>query len=132
MTKNSKKEDKRKYHRFSIKLQARYLPEDDHQKWKDCTVSNISRKGMGIEVYLREKISIRSTLQFKIIAPKREKLIKASGFLMWIKDLKGNPKFNYVGGIELTKIDPEDKWILLDQAYGDWYRKEKGKHGKKQ
>jgi hypothetical protein len=123
-------EDKRKYHRFSIKLQARYLQEDDHQEWKDCTVSNISRKGMGIEVYLREKISIRTILQLKIIAPKREKLIKARGFLMWIKDLKGNPKFNYVGGIELTKIDPADKFLLLDHAFGDWYRKEKEKHGK--
>jgi hypothetical protein len=86
-------EDKRKYHRFSIKLQARYLQEDDHQEWKDCTVSNISRKGMGIEVYLREKISIRTILQLKIIAPKREKLIKARGFLKWIKDLKGKKLF---------------------------------------
>ena len=131
MTKNSKVEDKRKYHRFPLKLQARYLQEDDHQEWKDCTVTNISRKGMGIEVYLREKISIRSILHLEIIAPKREKLIKASGVLMWIKDLKRNPKYNFVGGVELTKIDPDDKWTLLDHAYNDWYEKEKRKHGKK-
>ena len=49
---------------------------------------------------------------------------------MWIKEFKGNAKFNFIAGMELTKIDPDDKWILLDHAYGDWYRKEKEKVNK--
>ena len=123
-------EDKRKYHRFPINLKARYLQEDDHQEWKECSVIDISREGVGIEVYLRERISINSILHLEIIAPKKEKLIKASGVLMWIKEFKGNSKFNFIAGMELTKIDPDDKWILLDYAYGDWYRKGKEKASK--
>lgn len=119
--------DKRKYKRFSINLKARYLQEDDHQEWKECYVIDISREGMAIEVYLKERIPIRSILHLEIIAPKREKLIKASGILMWIKEFKGNSKSNFIAGMELTIIDPDDKWIMLDYAYGDWYRKEKAK-----
>ena len=119
-------ENKRKYNRFPLNLKARYLQEDDHQEWKECSVVDISREGVGIEVYLRERISINSILHLEIIAPEKEKLIKASGFLMWIKEFKGNSKFNFIAGMELTKIDSDDKWTLLDFAYGDWYRKEKG------
>ena len=38
----------------------------------------------------------------------------------WIKALEGDPDFNYKGGIMLTTIDSEDKWILLDYAYETW------------
>ena len=123
-------EDKRKYHRFPINLKSRYLQEDDHQEWKDCSVIDISREGVGIRLYLKERISIRSILHLEIIAPKKEKLIKASSVLMWIEEFAGNSGFNFIAGMELTKIDPADKWILLDYAYGDWYRKEKEKVNK--
>jgi hypothetical protein len=33
---------------------------------------------------------------------------------------------SFPGGIELTKIDPEDKWTLLDYVYDNLSTKEKG------
>ena len=116
-------EDRRKYRRFPIQLSARYL-EENEKEWKECSVINISREGMGIEVYVSERIHIGSILQFEIVVPIKEEPIDVIGTLMWIKELKGNPRFNFVGGVMLITIDPEDKWTLLDYAYEDWQKKE--------
>ncbi len=59
-------EDRRKYKRFPTKLIARYLSENE-EEWKNCTVINIGRGGMGITVYVREKIPMGSSLQLEII-----------------------------------------------------------------
>ncbi|KPJ56038.1 MAG: hypothetical protein AMJ42_05830 [Deltaproteobacteria bacterium DG_8] len=120
---DSKKEDKRKFKRFPINLNAKYLLEENLKEWKGCTVFNISREGMGIEVYLRERIHGGSILQLKIIIPTKEKPIKATGILMWIKELK--EKMNFVGGVKFINIDSEDKWTLLDYAYDNWPRRGK-------
>ena len=123
MTEISKKEDKRKFKRFPINLDAKYLLEEDQRKWEGCTVINISREGMGIEVYLHERINIGSILQLKIIIPTNEEPIKATGILMWIKE--PDEKMNFMGGIKFTDIDFEDKWTLMDYAYDNWSIKEK-------
>jgi hypothetical protein len=116
-------EDKRKFKRFSIDLNAKYLLGGKRREWKGCSLINISREGIGIEVYLRERIRIGTTLEIEIIVPAKEKPIKAMGILMWIKKLK--EKIDFVGGIKLIKIDSEDKWTLLDYAFDNLSRKEK-------
>jgi len=40
-------EERRKFKRFPVQLRARYLRENE-EEWKDCTVINIGRGGMGI------------------------------------------------------------------------------------
>ena len=117
-------EDKRKYKRFSSQFGARYL-EEGKEEWRDCCVVDVSREGMGIEIYMHEAIKIGSMLQFEIVIPaKKEKQISAMGTLMWIKELGGNPEFNFLGGVKLITIDPEDKWELLDYVYEDWSKEE--------
>ena len=63
-------EERRKNQRFSIRLGGHYLRENG-EEWKDCTVTNISRSGMGIIVYVHERIPIGSFLQIEIVVPKR-------------------------------------------------------------
>lgn len=116
-------EEKRKYKRFPVQLITRYL-EDDKDEWKECAVTNISREGMGIGVYSREKIHMNSILQLEIVFPKKNEPIGVTGTLKWIRKLKGDPEFNFVGGVNVIAIDPEDKWALLDYAYEDWSKKE--------
>lgn len=116
--------DRRKFKRFPIQLSARYLEENEGE-WQDCFVINISREGMGIEVYVRERIRMGSVLQLEIVVPIKKEPISVMGTLMWIKELKRNPRFNFVCGVMLITIDPEDKWALLDYAYEDWRKEEK-------
>ncbi len=123
---NKEMDDNRKFKRFPINLKASYLQEDDHNQWKECSVTDVSREGMGIELYLIESIPVRSVIHLEIRAPIRGKSIKAVGIITWVKKLKDNQRFNFIGGVELTTIKPSDKWLLLDYAYEDWL----GKKGK--
>ena len=105
-------EERREHERFSMRLSARYLRESEDE-WKDCTVTNISRSGIGIIIYIRERIPIGSFLQLEIIVPKREgpTEVKITGMLKWIKEEK--ERTNFVGGIEFSKILDEIEWTNL-------------------
>ena len=114
-------EERRQYKRFPVELSARYRKQTD-KELKGCTVTNISRGGMGIIVYLRERIQLGSTLYLEIIFPQKEGPICADGVLKWIEDKR--EEMNFKGGIEFTTIDAEDKWALLDYAYDKWTEEE--------
>ena len=119
---NTITEDKRKSKRFAIDLSARYLLGESSQEWKGCSIINTSHDGLGIEVYLKEKIHVGTTLRMEITVSTKETPIKSIGILMWIKELKEETDF--VGGVKLTKIDSEDKWTLMDYVYDNWSGKE--------
>ncbi len=115
MIDNTKTEDKRKSRRFAIDLSAKYLLVENPKEWKGCSIINISREGLGIEVHLKEKIPVGITLKMEINIPTKEKPVKGIGIIMWIKGLK--EEMDFIGGIKLTNIDSEDKWTLMDYAY---------------
>jgi hypothetical protein len=47
------------------------------------------------------------------------------GTIMWVKELKGDKKFNFLAGVKLIAINPEDTWRLLDYANQDGHKKKK-------
>ena len=107
-------EDQREFKRFPVQLSARFLGGSD-DKWTSCSVTNVSREGMGIEVYLQEQIHPGEILQFKIIIPAKEELIKTTGTVTWSKEL--NEKMSFIGGIKFFNNASEDIWNLLEYAY---------------
>jgi hypothetical protein len=98
-----------------IDLSAKYLLGENPKEWKGCSIINISHEGLGIEVHLKEKIPVGTTLRMEITVPTKETPIKSIGSIMWIKELK--EEMGFVGGVKLIKIDSEDKWTLMDYAY---------------
>jgi hypothetical protein len=107
-----------------VRLSARYS-EEKKEDWKQqCSISNISREGMGVTVYLKAKLSLGCMLKLRVDVPDREESISFTGTLNWIKALKGDPDYNFKGGIKLISIDSEDKWALLDYAYETWKEKQ--------
>ncbi len=114
--------DKRKFKRFAIGLDAKYLLEANQKEWTGCTIVNVGRGGMGIEIYLQEKVPIGSLLQIEITISLKDDPIIAAGVLRWIKELVEDK--NYLGGVEFMEIDAEDKWKLLDHAYDNWSEEE--------
>jgi hypothetical protein len=112
--------DRRKFLRFPVRLSARYSEENTEDWNRQCVVVDISREGMGLVVYLRDKLPIGCLLQFMADVPTKEKSICFSGVLNWIKALKNDPYYNFKGGIKLKTIDSPDKWVLLDYAYETW------------
>ena len=112
-------DERRKFIRFPIELTARYS-ENDVKDWKECSVIDISREGMGISIYAREYISEGLILQMEITVPVQDDPIAVTGTLMWIRESKDDLRFNYLGGVKLLSIQPEDKWTLIDYAYQSW------------
>ncbi len=122
-------ENRRKFIRFPVTLKARHS-EENADEWNQCAVIDISREGMGVIVYLKEKISLGSIIKLMIDVQGKKALIFATGTMTWIKELKDNLEFNFIGGIKLITIDPKDKWILLDHAYEAWRENREAKTSK--
>jgi len=112
--------DRRKFLRFPVRLFARYSEENKEEWNRQCSVIDISREGMGVIVYLKDKLPLGCMLKLKVNVPAKEEPVVITGNLGWIKALEEDPDFNYKGGIRLTTIDSEDKWMLLDYAYETW------------
>ena len=121
--------NRRKFIRFPVRLNARYS-EENSDEWNQCSVIDISREGMGVIVYLKEKISLGSILKLVINVQGKKAAIFATGTMIWIKELKDNLEFNFIGGIKLITIDPKRKWILLDYAYEAWRKIREAKTSK--
>jgi hypothetical protein len=85
---------------------------------------------MGVIVYLKEKIYLGSILKLVIDVQGKKAAIFATGTIIWIKELKDNLEFNFIGGIKLITIDPKSKWILLDHAYEAWRKIREAKTSK--
>ncbi len=120
-------DDRRKFIRFPVRLSARYSKENQ-DKWNQCSIINISREGMGVVAFLKEKIRSGSILNLMIDVPGKKASVFVSGTLTWIKALEGDPEFSYKSGIQIITIDSEDKWILLDYSYEAW---KEGREGDK-
>lgn len=116
-------DDRRKYIRFPVQLNARYR-EKNEGHWKECSVIDISREGMGISIYSREIINRGALLCLQITIPAEKEPVAVEGMLIWITDFKEDPQFNYMGGVSLSSIRPEDKAVLLDYAYEGFTRRE--------
>jgi hypothetical protein len=110
-------EDRRKFKRIPVQVSARYLWASK-EEWINCSVTNVSREGMGIDVILQERMHPGEILQFKITVPTKEEPIKISGTLTWVKELEG--KAGYIGGITFFNMDSEETWGLLDYANKNW------------
>jgi hypothetical protein len=117
-------DERRKFLRFPLQLGARYA-EESEENWKECSVVDISREGMGVIIHSVEAISEGALLTIEIHAPVQNDPIVVEGRLVWLKEIKGDPRFNFAGGVQLTSISPENKWELMDYAYEGWNEGEK-------
>ena len=102
--------DKRKFLRVTKKHKISYAPQDRIENLQDCTIIDVSRKGM--QIVFPEKIDLGSIvcLQLPVAVPEELAAITINAQLKWIKK-EGN---NFIGGIELIdKLDDEQFEKLL-------------------
>ena len=93
-------ENRRSFSRFDTQLKAKYFLKERNESWGECTVIDVSRKGMGIIFTTREKINVGSTVLLEIAVPTVSNPVHVIGILRWIRR-KGN---DFVGGVESTKL----------------------------
>ena len=98
--------NKRRFGRFDTQLKAQYISQDNKKNLQECTVINMSRKGIGVRFQLCEKVSIGSKIHLKIFVPEKVQPTIVEGVLKWIEK-RENALF---GGIESNEILDEMKF----------------------
>lgn len=113
--------DKRKSIRFFSQLKAQYFLKGKKGNGEECTIINISQKGMGVKFHTPEKINIGSIVHLKTFVSTEMEPFSVKGVLRWFEPLKGGKS---VGGIELAEELDRDRFTGLCLIYAGDYRAE--------
>ena len=98
---DSMKEDKRGFGRFETELKAYYyICNGEDEERNECTVINMSRKGMGLEIKTDKKINAGSTIRLEIFVPDKRKPTVVQGVLKWVEKRKET----WSAGIECKEV----------------------------
>jgi len=92
-------EERRKSARVPIKLRGLYHLQGE-ESWKECSVVDLSRNGMGIAFLTQEEIDVGSTIHLKVFYLKEPNTANIKGILKWIKPMENG----FIGGIEITSL----------------------------
>lgn len=103
-------EEKRTFVRFFIQLKAHYSLQERDSVWEECTVLDVSRKGIGVE--FSSQISLGSTINMTVCFPEELEPLSVKGMLKWIKQ-SGN---RFIGDIELTELLDENTTLIMLRA----------------
>ena len=96
--------DRRRFKRFDTQRKARYFLKAGSRCCKECTITNISRKGVGILFPAHEKITMGSTILLKIFYFAEAEPTSVIGMLRWMRKRKND----CIGGIESIKVLDDD------------------------
>jgi len=96
--------DRRKFRRFDTQRKARYFLREGSGCWKECTIVNISRKGVGILFPMHEKITMGSTILLKMFYSSEKEPTSVIGMIRWMRKRKKD----CIGGIESIKVLDDD------------------------
>jgi Tfp pilus assembly protein PilZ len=95
-------EERRKYDRYFTKIKAQYRLKEE-EDWRECTIINLSHRGMNITFQTSEDINVGSTIYMKVFLSENPKLINVKGVIKWIEQSEND----HIGGIEVTILTKE-------------------------
>ena len=102
-------EDRRRFERFPTKREAQYFLIKGKGWGQECTIINVSRKGLGILFRTNEEIDVGTNIRLEIPDPLMTDTIDLRRELRWSQEIGGG----FVGGIELSRILSDVKFSKL-------------------
>ena len=93
-------DEKRRFTRFDTQLKSHFFLKEKKRGRENCTITDVSRKGLGVEFHTPEILKPGSIAQFEISVSGELEPITVKGILRWIKK-RGN---EFIGGIEFAEI----------------------------
>ena len=94
-------EERRKFHRSPTKQNGEYFLGGEERVFGVCTITDISRGGMGIRFNTARITNIGSIIRLKIAAKSLSTFVKVRGILKWTKR-KNNDS---TAGIKITGLN---------------------------
>ena len=89
----------RRYKRYQTQREAHFFLHHAQEQGRDCTIINVSRKGVGIIFHTDETLQPGSTIRLEVPVTTAFESISVSGLLKWVDKMDAD----CIGGIELTK-----------------------------
>ncbi|MFC1591709.1 PilZ domain-containing protein [Thermodesulfobacteriota bacterium] len=108
-------EQRRKFQRFPVVLPSRAV--DSLGRDGKCSVIEISRGGITLQVNQPKCITAGAMLLLEITIPDRGKPAYAVITLKWLKMVEGRSEDGYFAGGQVSMVTPEDMTELMDYAY---------------
>jgi hypothetical protein len=96
--------DQRIFTRFPVGINGRFFSNEQKTGWKECTILDVSRKGMLITYPASEKMSPGTTVCLEIYIPNQLDPVSAKGTVRWVKQNQDI----IISGIELSKLLEKD------------------------
>jgi len=89
----------RQHKRYATQREAYYFLQHTQEPGRECTIINVSRKGMGVLFHTNEAIHPGSSIRLEVPVRTAFESISVSGMLKWLDKIDRD----LIGGIELTK-----------------------------
>lgn len=103
--------ERRHLKRFSLKLKARYRFDDMKGTWKECSVVDMTSKGMGLKFHTRETLTEGAPIFLAIVIDDHPRPVQLKGVVQW----GGEGADGCACGVQLTEILDEITWNNLVQ-----------------
>ena len=104
------RDNTRRYGRFDTELKARYCVAENEGDWHACTVVNLSRKGIGIQLKAHETIELDTVIRLEVFIPEKSQPTSVQGIVKWT-DTRGDGVFC---GVEFIELLDEMKFSKID------------------
>lgn len=109
--------ERRKFKRFDAYMSVKYKASGQEEVNGISLSKDLSREGLKINSSVPLEKGI--TLDMEITLPDDPRPIQTSGKVMWTHPSEGeNQGFDH--GVRIVKMDPVDKFRVLDFAYNHW------------
>jgi len=103
-------DDRRESQRYPTQRRAQYfLNEKVKENRRECTIINVSRKGVGILFHSNEEIDVGTYIHLEVPDSRSLETINVRGELRWCKTTESE----LIGGVELNKILSDVKFAKL-------------------
>jgi len=110
-------EDRRRFSRVNILLDARYSVENGNGTMDRCTVINMNHKGIGIRFHTHEVISVGATVHLEIFVSDKLKFTNIKGELRWSRKRKNGHSAGVDGGVECNGLLDEMELSKSETTY---------------
>jgi hypothetical protein len=101
------KENRRSFGRFATGLKAYYYVSTSKDKERsECSIINMSRKGLGLQIKTEKKINIGSAIRLEIFVPDKRTPAVVQGTVKWLEKRKET----WSAGVECKEVLDEMKF----------------------
>jgi len=102
-------DEKRESKRYLTQRRAYYFLQVGEGIGHECTIINVSRKGLGVLFHTSEQINLGASIHLEVPDARSLESMNVRGELRWCKTIENE----FIGGIELHKILSDIKFAKL-------------------